>query len=218
MKRAAVLVIFMFLCLSGVSNATLIDQDDGTIFDNVSGMYWYQNLNDFKDHNYSQMLSTIGSLTTGGFSWHMATEADMDSLLDNVGEQTLYGDETAPEASQITDTFTYTSTLSTTTLYQGIWESVRADKPGCHGVMQIQTRPATESYVNDDVDNYYFISGINKDLLYSFVDKYSNPNTGAWVTTGVIDDGSSSPVPEPSTILLLGSGLAGLAFYRRKRK
>lgn len=30
-------------------------------------------------------------------------------------------------------------------------------------------------------------------------------------------DNGTAPVPEPSTLLLLGSGIAGLAFYRRKR-
>lgn len=37
-------------------------------------------------------------------------------------------------------------------------------------------------------------------------------------TLTVNGDDGTAPVPEPATFILLGSGLAGLAFYRRKRK
>ncbi|SHI78860.1 PEP-CTERM protein-sorting domain-containing protein [Malonomonas rubra DSM 5091] len=47
----------------------------------------------------------------------------------------------------------------------------------------------------------------------------TNYSIGEFQAFGTLVEGSGpEPVPEPSTILLLGSGLAGLAWYGRKRR
>ena len=74
--------------------------------------------------------------------------------------------------------------------------------------------------------NWYW-SDVRNELTLADIDIYDGSpftlgfNTISTSTLFTIEVGAEyavEPVPEPSTLLLLGSGLAGLAFYRRKRK
>ncbi len=53
---------------------------------------------------------------------------------------------------------------------------------------------------------------------YSLTDIVTIVHTGAGQFTSYGKQLTATPTPEPSTMLLLGSGLAGLGFFRRRRK
>lgn len=66
--------------------------------------------------------------------------------------------------------------------------------------------PNTEIWLGTEFDNI---------LAFSFT--YGSGAVGFGLDEFYIDEEGPNPVPEPASIALLGSGLLGLAFYRRKR-
>lgn len=69
-------------------------------------------------------------------------------------------------------------------------------------------------YENLDNDRY---AVIDFNTFVQFTGPPDDPTVGLFEVEKLSHIGFTAPVPEPSTLLLLGAGIAGLAIYRRKK-
>lgn len=203
-------MLLFILGLSSTSGATLIKQDlsnagDGLLtLDSATGLSWL-NVSATINRSYNDVISGYGGfVNTMGFRY--ATTTEVGQLFSEAGViQTgnwvwgywNYGNQGYVASSNLD------ALLGVTYPFDGL-------TAGTYGITGTTTAPGTHEYglllYNSHADYLALQDGGAVD---------DTENIGS-VGSFLVKNTNATPVPEPSTELLIGAGMAGIAYFRKR--